>query len=418
MSLYTTLDAARLCREIDSAKQHVIYAAPGLTKVIAEALFAAWIRCERRVVAVLDVSTQVAHLGYGDFEPVKWLQSTGVDVRDHHGLRLGVLICDNHGWTFATAPRLVEADTTANSDAFNAIALTEAQIIALRAELPPVTQPPHAPQAALDLFPVTIVGEKPLGAVQVEKVASDLAVAPARNFDLARRMNVYVSMVQFVELELEGFNLQSREVRLPPTLPLLATKDENLKKRISATLKVLGKSAPPLELSEIKSALETLRKHYLKPVGRLGRVILKRDLPEFERKLRLVDSELEKCREKLIADLHGAIERAISDIGSELAAVLMEAPPFGLRMEADPPEFMDALDYAHEQLWSCMPDSAELVEGMRIHCFYKDVTYELLKDQDFVKRLVEQLPEDMKANSLIVESIAAAESVSKEETSP
>ncbi|MGB4343993.1 MAG: hypothetical protein WBJ03_10295, partial [Moraxellaceae bacterium] len=141
MSLFTTLTNERICQEIDDAKRYVVLAAPGISAQVASALQQAHQRLgEGAVTVVLDVSARVNRLGYGEHAAVEMLNQAGVMVRQHPGLRIGALICDEAGWSFASSPRLVEADPTSDSDAFNAIALTSAQVMVLRTELPPVSQ--------------------------------------------------------------------------------------------------------------------------------------------------------------------------------------------------------------------------------------------------------------------------------------
>lgn len=423
MPLFTTLNATALCREIDEARHHVVYAAPGLTVAIADSLIKAFGRCQGRVAAVLDVSTRVAHLGYGEFEAVQKLVAAGVTVRDHRGLRLGTLLCDGRGWAFSMAPRLVEADPTADGDAFNAIALTEAQVIALRAELPaiePIGAEAGSEPSRLAIDPSDadvgtepslppVVGEHPLEAAQLTRVQEDLRIAPPRSFDLAQQVNTYASMIQFVELELEGFNIGAREVRLPESLPVLATQSSDLKNRLSATLRVLGKAEAPPRLVEIRKALDALRGRYLFPVGRLGRVILKRNVADFQRSLDVLREEMEQCRDEFIDDLDKSIQKVIDDIAPELAKSATASPPLMLRMAAAKPTLEQALEFVRKELAKALPTGKSLVQGLQIHCSYKDVTLATLKDGDFIGKLKAHLPDDMKQHPLVIEMVAAVE---------
>lgn len=282
MPLFITLTNERICQEVNKANNHVVLAAPGISIQTATALRAAHERLGTGAVqVVLDVSPRVSRLGYGEFKAVEMLKDAGILVRHHAGLRIGALICDDAGWSFATSPSLVEDDPTADTEAFNAIALTSAQVMMLRAELPPAGKSENPP-AALD-YPV--VGSEPLDDARLKEVKTALDIAPPQQFDLARQTQVYAALIQFVELTFTGFKIESRRIQLPKTLPLIASKDKTLKERVTSSLKVLDKLEKPKELQEITEQLNELREAYLVPVGHAGRVMLKSKQPEFDREL-------------------------------------------------------------------------------------------------------------------------------------
>ncbi len=402
MPLFTTLDNARLALEISRAGSKVILAAPGTSHSVAQALVEAGKRLGvENVQVVLDVSASVARLGYGEHGAVAMLKGGGIALRHHAGLRAGVLICDRQGWSFTSTPRLVEADAVAGGEAFNAIALTEAQIIVLRGELP-ATGGAVAPESALE----PIVGATEVDDATVEKVTSALAMAPPQAFDLARRTQVYAALIEFVELKFEGFNLQSRRVRLPKTLPMIASKDRTLKARLSASLKVLDNIEKPKALKDITDSLDELREAYLIPVGPAGRVMLKSKRDEFEAELQRIEKALADCKDALLEDLKQVLDNVIASITPELARAVIADPPPRFRGLFQANE-ESAADYVREELEKAFPSAETLVEGMRIHRFYKDVTYETLKNKEFVARVLSVIPRSVREGSLLDERVAA-----------
>lgn len=96
MPLFTTLTNKRICQEIEAAKKHVILAAPGICVTVAKALQHANQRLGQGAVqVVLDISARVTRLGYGEHTAVEMLNPAGVMLRQHGGLRIGALICDD-----------------------------------------------------------------------------------------------------------------------------------------------------------------------------------------------------------------------------------------------------------------------------------------------------------------------------------
>lgn len=402
MPLFITLTNERICQQIDNAKQHVILAAPGISLQMGEALRRAHERLGRGAVqVVLDVSARVSRLGYGEFKAVEILKQAGVLVRHHKGLRIGALICDDAGWSFSTSPSLVEADPTAETEAFNAIVLTSAQVMVLRAELPPVSTGDN-PQPAME-YPV--VGSEPLDEATLGAIKTALDIAPPQQFDLARHTQVYAALIQFVELTFEGFKIESRRIQLPKTLPLIASKDKALKERLTSSLKVLDKLEKPKELQEITEHLNELREAYLVPVGQAGRVMLKSKRGEFEKELSGIETRLNACKEALKSALQKALSAVIEAVIPDLSRAVLADPPPRFR-GLFPPTPESAADYVRAVLTKAFPTAESLVSNMKIHRIYKDVTYETLKNKDFGARVMEQIPPSILDGSLLQEELA------------
>lgn len=405
MLIFTTLTQVRICQEVEAAKQHVILAAPGIDMQVAEALKHANQGLGKgSVQVVLDVSPSVARLGYGEHPAVEKLRAEGVSLHHHAGLRIGVLICDDAGWSFATSPRLVEADPSDGGEAFKAIALTKAQINDLRSELPAIFKGDAREQVP----EYSAVGTEPVGEATLSKVKRALDIAPPQQFDLARQTQVYAALIQFVELSFEGFNIQSRRVQLPKSLPLIASKDKALKERLTASLRILDQIEKPKALREVTAQLEELRNAYLVPVGQAGRIMLKSKRGDFEKELKAIEASLEACKESLVKDLQIVLQGVVDAIVPDLARAMLAADP-------PPPRFRglfaateeSAADYVKEELAKSFPNAKELVAGMRIHKFYKDVTYETLKNKDFSERVMKEIPQSVLDGSLLQEHVGA-----------
>jgi len=399
MPLFITLTQANICQRLEAARKHVVLAAPGLGMEVAHALVSARQRLGPNAVqVVLDISARVTRLGYGNHAAVELLLASGVALRQHEGLRIGALICDDAGWSFSTVPRLVEADPTADSDAFNAIALTSAQVMVLRSELPPVGASTQAPEYA-------VVGNDMVDKQALDKVKRALEIAPPQQFDLARQTQVYVALIQFVELSFEGFNIQSRRIQLPKSLPLVASQDKALKDRITTSLKVLDKMEKPKALQTVTQRLEDLREAFLIPVGQLGRVMLKSKRTEFETELAEIQKDLDACEEVLEGDLQLALDKVVESIIPDIARAVLADPPPRFR-GLYPSTIVAAMDYVRDELVRAFPSATELVSGMKIHKFYKDVTYETLKNKDFGERVMSAIPRSVLDGSLLQEGVA------------
>jgi hypothetical protein len=222
---------------------------------------------------------------------------------------------------------------------------------------------------------------------------------------LARQTQVYAALIQFVELNFEGFNIQSRRIQLPKSLPLIASQDRALKDRVTTSLKVLDKMEKPAALQDVTQRLEVLRQAFLVPVGPAGRVMLKSKQVVFEGDLAQIQKDLDDCKQALEKDLQVALNKVVSSIVPDLArAVLADPPPrfrglFSNTIEA-------AADFVRGELEKTFPSASELVSGMKIHKFYKDVTYETLKNKEFVERVMSEIPQSVLDGALLQEGVA------------
>lgn len=361
------------------------------------------------VQVVLDVSATTSRLGYGEFEAIEMLQFAGLEIKQQSGLRLGVLLCDGRGWSFVSAPCLVEAEAHEQDNVCNAIVLTEIQVIALRAELPAAT--PSIAQITPDKLqsPIqkSIIGAEPVKTETIQQVKTALKLAPVQAFDLARQSQVYTSLVQFVELKLEGLNLQARKVSLPKDLSLITTSDEELKKRVSTTLKLLEKIDTPKQLADISEKINELRASFLVPVGNLGRIIIKHKRNDFEVILAEIKKDLDKCRIETQNLIKAGLEKTKHALVADLVRAVLKNPPMQFRGMYQLNN-ADAERYVIKELDKVFPHAEKLVEGMKISCIYKDVTYDMLKNEDFANKLNDIIPESILDGALLREHTAAA----------
>jgi len=409
MPLFTQLSSQHICDQIESASKYIILAAPGVSVEVAKVLLSARQRLgDSAIQVVVDVSAQVARLGYGSHAAVELLQQQGVVVRHQAGMRIGIFICDDFGWSFASFPALVEADPCVESEAYNAVALTEAQVMMLRAELPPVKN--H--QTEVSAFEYPVVGSEPVEEEHLNNVTNALKIAPPQPFDLARQTQVYAALIQFVELKFEGFSIQNRRIQLPKTLPLITSKDKELKQRVNASLKILDKFDKPKVLSEVSDRLDELRLAYLVPAGRAGRVILKSKLGDFESELSAIEDTLNKCKAALCIELQEALDQVVNAIAPDLTRAALKLPPPQFRGLFPITEEFAGI-YVRGELSKVFPTAESLVKEMKIHKFYKDVTYETLKNKEFKEKIMQGIPRSVLDGALLQEDVAAQSAIKK-----
>ena len=95
-----------------------------------------------------------------------------------------------------------------------------------------------------------------------------------------------------------------------------------------------------------------------------------------------------------------------SAIVPDLARAVMADPPPRFRGLFSATE-ESAAEFVKEELAKAFPKAEDLVAGMKIHKFYKDVTYETLKNKDFSERVMKEIPPSVLEGSLLQEHVAA-----------
>ena len=132
-------------------------------------------------------------IGYGDVDVLKMIRRATalrqIETREHPSVRIGVIVSDNRTMVFSPVPRNVEAAST-NIEQPNALMIEGEAVETLAC-------------AFASDRPRTEVGMTELTSEQVDETVKDLTENPPRPFDLSRRLTVFRSEVQYVELTLK-----------------------------------------------------------------------------------------------------------------------------------------------------------------------------------------------------------------------
>jgi hypothetical protein len=160
-------------------------------------------------------------MGYGDPEALEIIREASkeamFDLREQPGVRIGVVISDDRTMVYAPVSRNVEAGSTTDEKP-NAILLDGAATENLAV----------AAGASEGETEIGVTGMEP---ERVAQMRADLTANPPKPFDLTRRLTVFTSAVEFVDLKVSNYNLSKRRVSLPQEF--VGVGDEALKQRIS-----------------------------------------------------------------------------------------------------------------------------------------------------------------------------------------
>jgi len=195
----------------------------------------------------------------------------------------------------------------------NAIRATPEQIMALEAATRPPSRQPSNPSLGASLQPpppiepvqprlplaspsgVTEIGETYVTKAEIKQIEANIRSNPVQDFDLSRVVTVFTAHVQFVELGVEGANLEAHTVKLPAEL-LTVVRDKATRDRLTAAFKMVSEGSK-ISGDKIRRAANDIRKRYIRTISTYGGVILKTKRTQLEIEVDSLRTQLARsCR--------------------------------------------------------------------------------------------------------------------------
>jgi hypothetical protein len=391
-----------LAHEISQATQRVYYSGAGIDAEVSEVL----IRCKQlnpflEIIVVIDSTAHARRLGYGNQESIKQLQQHKIPVFQQQGVRLSFCMVDQCGWVFSFPPQLVEGVEQLNG--FNCIELDAQQIDPLAKQIRAlVKQEPHQDDSSLGNLSNSENHLKPfhfatmtkkLTDDEIKQLDQELEQNPPQRFDVSRQVQVFNSRVEFVEVELIGGSIDRHVFKFPDEIKKLISDDAEAQKRLSASYKLID-STSKVSSKTISSKVDLLRRTFLKPMGKLGRVMLRAQKENFQAKFKELEKEIEVYKSQLEKSLEGELKNSRKALISALIERVKSNPPDELRygIETKKVTKTEANDYLERLLEKHMPKPEQLLGAIELKCHFKAVTYEMLSDEEFQKQLKFQFP--------------------------
>lgn len=384
MTIFLTLSKEMMIDAIDQTQSKLIYAAPGLDKDLAQAIAGASEKvAPESLSVVIDPDPKICRFGFGEIESIAILKDANIDLRKTIGLRMGVLITDHYAWAFTPTPRLLESRPKAETP--NALALSEAQ----------AQNTVDAIMPSVDVANTKVkepeIGSSPVDDIDIKTAQDDLKLKPPQKFDLARTVRVYSSYIQFVELSLSGCHINRHRLEVPPELLLLSQSDES-SERLKSTYQLIDKNSC-ISNKVISNKLDSIRKDYLIPLGKTyGSVILRHTKEDFMNEMSELEEMILNYKKEVEKNLESEIEKTIEDLAKTLTPLVLQNPPKDFTKRNPTLDEESARTYTKNKILRKAPKAKNLIRDMRLSWVFKDVTYEMLTDEDFQRSLKDELP--------------------------
>ena len=185
MGVFTSIQDDDLVRSIAKAATRLVYVAPGVSQVVADAIKKQLQgKHLKQIAIVIDGDEECCRLGYCDAVALQSLntaaQGQNIALRRHAGLRLGLLMADDEVLIWTPTPLMFEAPRSEAEP--NGLMLTPQTL----QELP----------RALGVDPKTTPEQVEVGTVlvvkeELAKVVEAIKAAPPAPFDLSRLSRVF-----------------------------------------------------------------------------------------------------------------------------------------------------------------------------------------------------------------------------------
>jgi hypothetical protein len=382
----------RIVQLFSGAARRIEMLAPGISVRGAGALSEAWRRLGPSSVAVaFDVDPEVVRLGYGSFAGLALVHQTATELGQEVGIVSGVRIA-----------RLTVDDTTL---VFNPLATAIGEACpecsnAFRLETGLADSAP-GPQLDLGLLrhASSEATEDAVGPEHLEELKKQLAADPPPDLALARRVRLFHSRIEFVELELVNCYLSRQRAEIPKDL-LQVVHDDRLRDRLRATFDLLsnvelvvGSGDKKLTEDSLRLRRKQLADDFLEPLKGYGNVMLKENKAAFEARAAILEAEVKSFRDGLTNQLQEELTRSARALAKELAPAVKRSPPPGCVKAYGPaPDGHSVEEWVEGRLAKAFGTARDLLKHATLKLVRKGVTPELVRDPEFVRRLKEAFP--------------------------
>lgn len=365
---------------IRRARERVIVVAPALSPGLAAALVDRLPALPPSAITiVIDSDPEVYRLGYGTLEALEAVvaaaERRNVPIRRQRGVRIGLIVGDAETLIFTPTPALVEAGPNTQGAA-NAIRLN-APPTSVEADLGLQEAPPR-------------VGRDAVQPNDVAAVKEDLAANPPQKFDLARKVRVFNSYIEFVELEIKGTEIARHLVTIPNHL--LAVIPKRTRTNLQASCRLVAE-ADALSGDAIARERRLYTRRYLRVIPGYGTAILRADRDAFDKSVERLHASVRAFGAQVRARLQEQIDRSIAELVRSLLPALARRPPAEwIPFTGDTPDKATVATHLEFELREAFGRAAATIWHMSVTCRFKGVTYELLSDASFIQKAKAAFP--------------------------
>lgn len=413
MNPFFTMNPELLIKCISNAKKSLLLLTPGITEEVAKKLIETF-RQGIIVTIVTKIKEGCFRQGYGEFEAVKMLLDQELVVIDSDQIDIGFLIVDGtFAYIYSPIPQAI-VDIPAEKSSQNAVMMRGNWVqdfydhIITRVKALIHNEPPLAEDSTL-----TVIGEKDsddfrfiprVASMEIKKpdesvlkvIEDNIQLNPIQSFDLSKKLTVYKNFFQYIDIKFVNSKIERQTIKLKGLFSVPKDFPRDLVSRFETIFKVFTPEDfgyGLIGLKELEIEFSKIKKKYLRHIAKRGNVFLineKNNLKE----------DIEGIREKIEQEKAGIKMQLIQRGRTSIDAICMSLTPDLISEYRDRLLYKMALtdDEVVEEIRSMLRKNISkkinsVTIKIDIEYSFKDITYEDIKDPEFVENLMTEFSE-------------------------
>lgn len=236
----------------------------------------------------------------------------------------------------------------------------------------------------------------PIKAEDVERTRADLQANPPAKFDLARKLTVFNSAIEFVDFKLHGAAISRKTVPIRAELMGFA-KQPDVQALIRSSSRLLADDSGQLSADHIFKLKQSIAGRYLVQLPKHGIVILRSNKAEFQAAVQALKFEVQLFQDQYKARIQAVIEANREKlVAGLLAGVLASPPERWQRFIGSRPSEVQVESMLRSELTKAFGSAADVLRDMEVVVVFKGVTHESLTDPAFVAAIEKILPPELR----------------------
>jgi hypothetical protein len=376
---------------LSRAQYRIIIVVPNISIEVAEILK------ERKnknveILPFFDIREEVYREGYGEIKALEILKKEDIQIYNIREFNITFIIIDDIGYFYFPKSRFFEEEgisfdlipMSADQTKLFIEIFCNKEVLATKKEL-----------KTFEVGDVNVSTIKelviPLDSNLKESLEKKIENNPPLKPNFKRTLNVYEAKFKIAELKFSGANIHIMRVKLPKnTLPI---NDSELNKTIEASLRLFTNISEKeffKPFFKIKEEIEFLRNSYFYYIKSRDKNLIKvEEITEFTEQLNKLKTKLDTVVKNLINDLQGEIVKTRERIHNNLFDFLKNNPQEKFN-EYSGEVLSKVLQNYTATLVSKIhfPDAKSLVKGIKLECYYYNITWEDLNNKEVIKEMV------------------------------
>ncbi|WP_394232199.1 hypothetical protein [Niallia oryzisoli] len=216
----------------------------------------------------------------------------------------------------------------------------------------------------------------------------------SHNITEPQLLSQYRSMIQFIEITFNGARLEQTTIKIPSEL-LKGKHAKGLGDKLKATYPLFHEDFSNYS-KPVKEKVDACRSWYTRVLSKkYGRVMFVKDKAAFEKEVQTIQCLIEQYKKKVSDILNIQMEETKQELIQYFTPILIEDPPDHLlHLDKESLDEQEVRDYIEWLLGKEFPTAEQILNRVEFYYVYKDVTYQILQDDQFYRDIEKAFKRD------------------------